>query len=470
MMNNINTLLLFLFLSPVLHAADDEEPPKPPVPTQEEKNDYIDSVDTDFTDYSESKTEQLNSRLEAINEQLEELEDDEFNDNHQNATRNQNLVNRNTAGAAVAGAVGYSVSPESPIQSTNPVNTDVSDVNSSYSDQRQELAQSESENPSEVSNDSSKINTVDIVTSTMQSAMSCMKWQVRGICVWMTCTAIPPSCSFDSSIKVKNFAPEMVFQSYDNALAEPWSESQYVNKMIMADADSSWVKKLIEVAMDVDLSGVKIRGGVSTESTEDKKASLSYKLVDAYGHPAVEAFNQMADSTGNICKGGATMFNPYYISNLDAISWRWNIPETFYPQSFNVVTNHFDLGSYYNNYGAIYPRHGFMTSQDPLKAAVLSAYRAAHFITRSGTPHIYQPFTVSSRQGYWPPGSLDQNNSDTGVWQMLVPQKDSSCARFPYGGNPSAARRSTDGSYVWNFWRAYKCCERKGQTLIFHSG
>jgi len=129
-----------------------------------------------------------------------------------------------------------------------------------------------------------------------------------------------------------------------------------------------------------------------------------------------------------------------------------------------------DLGTNYNNYGAIYPRHGFMTAQDPLKAAVLSAFRAAHVITRYAEPHLYYTIGQPETDGYWPAEPLDQDDSDTGMFQMLYPKKDSTCAQFPYSATPSISRRPTDGNYVWNFWKAYKCCKQQGQRLIYHTG
>ncbi|MBL4761085.1 MAG: TIGR03756 family integrating conjugative element protein, partial [Gammaproteobacteria bacterium] len=230
---------------------------------------------------------------------------------------------------------------------------------------------------------------------------------------------------------------------------------------------------------DYDVGEVGIRGGVSTEATKNQHANLHFKLVDAYGNPAIQVFNTLAASTGYACEGSTTMFFPYFISNLDAIAWRWDIPEMFYPQSWLPLTSRWDLGDGQvgafglemksNNYGAIYPRHGFMTAQDPLKAAVLSVFRAAHIITRRGEPHLYFSIDEGDEQGYWPPDPLDQDDDDSGLWQMLYPHEEEGCRSFPYAANEPSRQRSTDGNYIWNFWRAYECCEREGAVLIFHS-
>ncbi len=307
----------------------------------------------------------------------------------------------------------------------------------------------------------------DIIAQTMGTALACLNWEVRGVCIWLTCFG--PACDIETSIKVKNHVPDLVIQAYDRANGEPWAESQTLNQVSQGDADSTWVTTIIGLIEDIDLKGVRIRGGVSTEGARSQRKNLHFKLVDAYGNPAIIPFNALAKSTGYTCEGTATPFFPYYISNLDSVAWRWDVPEMFYPQSW-AGFGQYDLGSIANNYGPIYPRHGFMTAHDPLKASVLATYRAAHFITRSGEPHLYFSIDENDRDGYWPPDPLKEHDRDTGQFQMLYPDRESGCRSFPYSGNPPVSKRSTDGSYVWNFWRAYKCCERRGAILIFHAG
>lgn len=475
-MRVFHTILIALWLSTfsyqVLgHAAPDDEPEHAhPHPGQLE--DYIDGLDTDYSDLDAAIREQIEVRLDGINETIDDMEPKDFNSEITNAVRIQTLINSGTVNDIIDDASTYVPGADSPIDiSAGIQNTDTTDTTDAFDTQLEEHIEHESDTPTEVSNVGGSMNTLQVVEKTMSAALSCMSWGIKGVCVWMTCTPLPPACVFDASIKVENYAPDMIVQSYNRAKEEPWTESRYINDMLLSDADSLWIKKLIEIAMDVDLSGFPIRGGVSTPNTKSKKAGLHYKLVDAYGHPAITLFNSLTSSFGGLmCSGQGTVMKPYFISHADAISWRWNVPEMFYPQSYDALTTTFDLGSVTNNYGAIYPRHGFMTSQDPLKAAVLSAFRAVHFVTRSGAPHVYQQLPSGSREGYWPAGPLDKDDSRTGKFQMLFPHSSSSCVQFPYSANPSESYRSTSGSYIWNFWKAYKCCQRKGSTLVYHSG
>lgn len=314
------------------------------------------------------------------------------------------------------------------------------------------------------------ITTADIMQATLDADYrACMEWEPVGVCIWMTCVLV--ACDFQASVKVKNYVPELLVQAYDRANGEPWTESQNLNEISQGDADSSWVTKIIGMLESFDVSSVGVRGGTSTQAKGDKHANLKFKLVDAYGSPGSIAY-LAANSTGYVCEGVTTPFFPYYISNLDSIAWRWDVPEMFYPQSLAAVVSFgiWDLGGLSNNYGPIYPRHGFMMTTDPVKASVLASFRAAHFITRDFAPHLYFSINEGSRDGWWSPGPLEKDRPTTGKWQMLYPNKETTCESFPYSAQPSGSRRSTDGSYVWNFWREYKCCERKGAVLVFHSG
>ena len=61
------------------------------------------------------------------------------------------------------------------------------------------------------------------------------------------------------SIKTKNFVPELVVQSYDRPMMS-LEESKYINNALLADADSSWIAKLIEIGTVLISAGLKIKG------------------------------------------------------------------------------------------------------------------------------------------------------------------------------------------------------------------
>jgi hypothetical protein len=59
----------------------------------------------------------------------------------------------------------------------------------------------------------------------------------------------------------------------------------------------------------------------------------------------------------------------------------------------------------------------------------------------------------------------------TGTWQMLMPRSESSCNVFGTNDLTSltgwgGGRVDPKGDYVWNLWRPYKCCQRRGHFLF----
>lgn len=312
------------------------------------------------------------------------------------------------------------------------------------------------------------INTAQVTTYTMNAALSCLSWQLHGICIWMTCATFV--CTFDVSTKVSNFLPEATFQVYGKGDDVPWTETETINDAVQGSSDSSWVKTLISVVEGFSLAGIDMEGGMGAEAHTDHHKNNQFRIVDAYGNPAQPAVEALADASfGLICSNDVTPMFPYFISNLDSVAWRWSIPEAFYPQSFGgfVIYN---LGSLTNNYGGFYPRTGFMIQADQFKSSVLSAFRSAHVITRGSQPHVYVRLPRKTGAGRWPPPDLQKSGGDSGMWQMLYPDVESSCMNFPYGATVGTSKRDSRTQYVWNFWRRHKCCERRGSSLIFHSG
>ena len=176
---------------------------------------------------------------------------------------------------------------------------------------------------------------------------------------------------------------------------------------------------------------------------------------------------------GLLCQSQTTSFVPYFQSGLDALSWRQEVPEIFYPASF--IPGLREIGTWpLQTWGGVYPRTGWTTQAEEPKAAAINAQRAGDIVTRTAQPHVYVPVTGSSSSGQkvWPPGPLLEKDRRTGTWQMMVPLSESSCNVF--GTNDLASltgwgggRVDDAGDYVWNLWRPYKCCERKGQFYLF---
>lgn len=278
--------------------------------------------------------------------------------------------------------------------------------------------------------------------------LACLAWSPIGVCVWLDCGF---GCSVRTSVKVKHYSPDVTVTSYPNVGDSPWEETS-----IMAPA-----------------TGFAEAGGSSTESGSAQGfKALRFKNVDVIGGPGTAWVRALASSS-LMCDPNTTPYVPYFISTLDPF-WRDPLLET--PLSLvNILRNVGGLGS---SWGSVYPRTGFVHQSHDYKAAAVAAQRAGDIVTRRGQPHIYNTINIDRDLGYWPPGELIEGDSETGKWQQLVPSSQASdCISFPdindqasAAFDPFSERLNEAAGYVFNLWLPYRCCERRGQTLLFHSG
>jgi integrating conjugative element protein (TIGR03756 family) len=256
----------------------------------------------------------------------------------------------------------------------------------------------------------------------------------------------------------------LVVSSYNELGGNPWVEIRATLGLAQKTAAAGLLGSLLPVP--IDSAGNRTEG-----SSERDHKNLVYRETDAIGHP-LSSLSGLVSGVGLLCPSQTTSFFPYFQSGIDALSWRQEVPEIFYPASF--IPGLRELGSWpLQTWGGVYPRTGWTTQAEEPKAAAINAQRAGDIVTRTGQPHVYVPVTGSSGFGkVWPPGPLVERDRRTGTWQMLVPRTESSCNVF--GTNDLASltgwgggRVDSAGDYVWNLWRPYKCCQRRGQWFLF---
>ena len=289
-----------------------------------------------------------------------------------------------------------------------------------------------------------------------------MQWTPIGLCFWLQCSFF--SCDVESSLKIGHYNPDLVVSSYNELGGNPWQEIRATLRNVQVTAASGLLGGLLPVP--IDSAGNRTEG---TTHNRDHK-NLMFRETDAIGHPQV-IFTPFLPQY--ICDAQSQPFLPYFQSGIDALSWRQEIPEIFYPASF--IPGLREVGNWpLHTWGGVFPRTGWTTQAEEPKAAALNAQRAGDIVTRTGQPHIYLPLSGSSsnNQEVWPPGPLIEADHRTGTWQMLLPQTETSCKVFGINDLASLAgwgggRIDQQGDYVWNLWRPYKCCQRRGQLFLF---
>ena len=307
------------------------------------------------------------------------------------------------------------------------------------------------------------ITTPEILAKTTAAALACMQWMPIGTCFWLQCSLF--SCSVRTSVKVGHYNPDLVVTSYNELGDNPWVEIRATLGLAQKTAATGLLGSLLPVPIDSD--------GNRTEGTTDNRdhKNMIFRETDAIGHP-LSSLSGIVAGVGMLCQTETTSLVPYFQSSLDALSWRQEVPEIFYPAS--LIPGLREIGTWpLQTWGGVYPRTGWTTQAEEPKAAAINAQRAGDIVTRTAQPHVYIPITPSSSgQKVWSPGPLMEKDPGTGTWQMMVPYTETSCNVF--GTNDLASltgwgggRVDSEGDYVWNLWRPYKCCQRRGQFFLF---
>ena len=285
---------------------------------------------------------------------------------------------------------------------------------------------------------------------------SCLNYCFTGICVWLKCTLF--ACSIETSVRVRHYNPDLVVSVYDEMGGNPWDLAE----QIYADIEKSLSATIVGTFFG-GLAG----GGHRVEGGQyGVDQSLRFKEVTALCHPLAS----FTDNLGEYyCPSEATTFYPYFSSSFDALSWRFGLFESLYVH--NLIPERRVIGrGIAQQWGAVWPRTGFMLQKDDVKAAAVAAQRVGNIVTQTNQPHIYDALHGNGYNRTWLPGELIENGATTGVWQMLAPIQDNTCYVFGeddvYRERWSKDRNTDDNKYTFALWRRYQCCKAKGAYLF----
>ena len=118
-------------------------------------------------------------------------------------------------------------------------------------------------------------------------------------------------------------------------------------------------------------------------------------------------------------------FLSHFMSGLDALSWRQECPEIFYPAS--LLPGLREIGTWpLQTWGGVYPRTGWTQAAGAQSHNRHQSPNALVILSRDGTAACLYPdcwFVRIWSEG-WPPGPLVEKDRSTGTWQMLVPNRE----------------------------------------------
>ncbi|MFW7525633.1 TIGR03756 family integrating conjugative element protein [Vibrio ostreicida] len=309
-----------------------------------------------------------------------------------------------------------------------------------------------------------KISSAEIMSGALN--FTCIDWKPTGMCIWLRCTIT--GCSIETSLKVKHFNPDAIVQVYSDLEDAPWDEMEVITEPLNLDQTGGGTTSVRS----------------NSQSGRRNSAKMIVKESSVVGSPSLIPVSEFLGSMEFFCKSPVIPFMPYYVSGLDQFSWKYPYadflkPGTFVPGMNEVGERNDGEGQNFlatGRFGNVYPRIGAIYQNDDYRAAAVFAQRTADIVTDPFAMHVYHYLGTSANSpGRWEPGKVEEWTSDKGKWRMLSPFQDTQCHIFGepmtrssmFGlDDPYKHRRSENGAYMWEFWRPYECCDRKGQKLI----
>ena len=253
----------------------------------------------------------------------------------------------------------------------------------------------------------------------------CLYPRIVGICIWIW----PYPLNIETTIKIGHFNPDVIV---------------YVSREgTFASQDNP----------------VYPSEGPEIDDNQHGHKDLMFKEALAAGNPL----------SGQIYCPTQADTTLYFTSEIDIPSWKWVGLDTLDSASFIPGEREIEVDE---NWGALYPRSGWVIQQSDPKTAGIIAQRVGDIITREDEPHIYDDDLASQMKIFiedekftWAPGELIENVFDEGWWEPISPEFKINCDIF--GEEGSDENVDENGDYIYILWRPYTCCEVEAGFLIY---
>lgn len=287
------------------------------------------------------------------------------------------------------------------------------------------------------------INSVTVVADTLRGLTHCLHYKIVGVCFWQAHPYSLPTVT----LKLDHYLPDGVVSVYTHPDNNPWLYAKTIDDPIFYRAGKIAFKHFTHENM----------GYGHEHDNSNRDINDRFHEVDIIGNPTLIVLRRYP----LLLPSAATAYVPYYSSLFDAIAWRFPALERFYPGS--RIPGLHEVGKLIiHDWGAVYPRNGYVNQPDDAKAAAVDALRASTIITATGEPHVYH--RLSNTCGSHCHASAVKENNKKAQYQMIYPKVEHQCVVF--GGSditqlhPWESDAATTGHnrYVWILWRHYHGC------------
>ncbi len=220
------------------------------------------------------------------------------------------------------------------------------------------------------------ISTAQILQRTLAAASACVNWRWIGNCLRLECDLL--GCDVQTSPKVRHYLPDLLVTVHRTPADQPWIEMRRT-----LSVPQSAVLRSFAAAMSSNRF-VGSGGDVSVSTEYAGNADVRFFEANVFGHPLAEL---PFDTDRLFCQSVTRTGKPYYQSTLDATAWRIAPLESALPAA--LVPGQREIGaSAMQSWGAVYPRSGFVTQQNPAKAAAVIAQRACDIVIGPRRLHV----------------------------------------------------------------------------------
>jgi integrating conjugative element protein (TIGR03756 family) len=110
--------------------------------------------------------------------------------------------------------------------------------------------------------------TAGILNSTIQAMPACLRYEVRGVCFFLTCTLF--GCWISTSVRVRHYVPDAIVSTYNDPLQHPWAEVGKPLAQAMASVGSALVGSMVDSSANTARHG---------------REEITFKSVDVIGNP-----------------------------------------------------------------------------------------------------------------------------------------------------------------------------------------
>ena len=279
--------------------------------------------------------------------------------------------------------------------------------------------------------DSLKKSIIELASS---ADMSCMKLQVLGACP-------KPSREPPIGIKVKYWQPEVFVETVK--MPGDYVISEYGS--VLGKAMKHIAKTELEISSKVSPLIISSTSASSTLTG----SNLQFSEAHVYDFPLSSVMDTLLCSDNPNSTLGVR-----YLTEMDAVAWRTGSLENKLPPSLAApllgsVCFSLPLGAQgqcMKNWGALYPRVGFLISPSELIGSIVNAVRSVSIAGDSLPFHI-----LESKLDFQPNLPIDKI-------QMVFPRQSACFALGEPESTWGQGQRSKDGRYVWIYWHQRQCC------------